>query len=79
MIRDNIYHEPPCKSCAGLNATHFLTCATVNLAPGWYERMLQEEERDDGSPERKLPVHRLPSRCPQAPQRHALPGALLAS
>ena len=32
----------PCKSCAALGGAHFLHCRTLRLAPGWYDRSLQD-------------------------------------
>ncbi len=36
-------YSPPCVKCTGVNGAHYLTCPTINLTPGWYERMLRQQ------------------------------------
>jgi len=35
--------ELPCLKCTGVNGAHFLTCPSLNLTPGWYDRLLEKE------------------------------------
>jgi hypothetical protein len=37
----------PCSKCTAVNGAHSLRCPTVNLSPGWYERILEEEEKKE--------------------------------
>ena len=43
-----IHFAPPCRKCWGLNGVHSMRCPAVNLKPGWYSRVL-EQDKGDGS------------------------------
>jgi hypothetical protein len=40
------YRNEPCPKCTAPSGMHSLHCQTLQLPPGWYERLLEEEEAE---------------------------------